>query len=282
MDGGAKLTLNYLIIGNITKDLLPDGSYTIGGTVTYASRAALALGCRVAAVTSFDATLTLGAALEGVQIIHKPAPATLTFENVYTPEGRTQFLHAVAAPLGLEDVPPHWRHPDIVHLGPLAGECDPSLVQAFPDALVGVTPQGWMRTWNGNGQVEVSQWTDAEQWLPHVDAAILSIQDVGGDETTIARFAALAPILVVTLGPAGCRVYAQGEVRHIPVAPRPEVDPTGAGDIFAAAYLVRLRQSGDPWEAARLANQVAALSVGRVGWAGAPTPAEIKRFWPSE
>ncbi len=269
------MALDYLIIGNVTRDLLPDGGYTVGGTVTYASRAALAMGCRVAAVTSYAPALNLDSVLTGVEVLRKPAEETMTFENVYTPTGRVQFLHAVAAPLHLEDVPPRWRRPDVVHLGPLAAECDPALVEAFPGALVATTPQGWMRTWDATGRVRVSDWPAAEKVLPRVDAAVLSIHDVGGDEGMIARLVRLAPILVVTLGAKGCRVYVDGQARHVPVTPRPEVDPTGAGDIFAAVFFVHLRQTGDPWAAANLANRVAALSVGRRGWAGTPTRAEI-------
>jgi len=274
MEKRAPVSLDYLIIGNITQDLLPDGSFTIGGTVTYASRAALAMGCRVATITSAAPALNLEPVLSGIEVVRKPAEQTMTFENVYTPAGRTQFLHALASPLYLEDVPPAWRQPDIVHLGPLAGECDPTLADAFPDALVGVTPQGWMRAWDGNGRVRVSDWPGAEDLLPRVDAAIMSIHDADNNEAMIARFARLAPILVVTLGAQGCRVHVNGEQRHIPVTPAPEVDPTGAGDIFAATFFVCLRHSGDPWSAAHMANRVAALSVGRSGWAGTPTREE--------
>jgi sugar/nucleoside kinase (ribokinase family) len=270
------LALDYLIIGNVTRDLLPDGGYTVGGTVTYASRAARALSCRVAAVTSYAPSLELDSVLSGVEILLKPAQETMTFENVYTPAGRTQFLHAVAAPLHLQDVPSRWRRPDVVHLGPLAGECDPALAEAFPGALVGVTPQGWMRAWDQAGRVRATDWPGAEALLPHVDAAVMSIHDVEKDEALIARFAALAPIMVVTTGATGCRVYTGGEMRRVPVRPRPEVDPTGAGDIFAAAFFVELRQTGDPWAAAHFANQVAALSVVRRGWAGTPTRDEIE------
>jgi sugar/nucleoside kinase (ribokinase family) len=269
------VSLDYLIIGNVTKDLLPDGSFTIGGTVTYAARAALALGCHVTAVTSASPTLNLDSVLSGTEIVRLPAEETMTFENLYTPSGRKQFLHALAAPLDLDAVPHQWRQPDIVHLAPLASECDPKLIDAFPGALVGVTPQGWMRAWDHTGQVRVTDWADAADWLPRVDAAVLSLQDTGDDEATITHFAQLAPILVVTLGAEGCRVYANGEERRVPVVLVPETDPTGAGDIFAAAFFVRLCQTGDPWKAADFANRVAALSVRRTGWASTPTREEI-------
>ena len=80
---------------------------------------------------------------------------------------------------------------------------------------------------------------------------------------------------MVTLGAQGCRVHVGDEVRHIPVTPQEEVDPTGAGDIFAAAFFIWLHETGDPWEAAHFANQVASRSVRRPGLEGTPTPEEI-------
>jgi sugar/nucleoside kinase (ribokinase family) len=55
-----------------------------------------------------------------------------------------------------------------------------------------------------------------------------------------------------------------------------EFDPTGAGDIFAAAFFVRLYLTRDPWESARFANQIAATSVTRGGLDGVPTQEEVQ------
>jgi sugar/nucleoside kinase (ribokinase family) len=270
------LAIDYLIIGNVTKDLLPGGDYTIGGTVTYSARTAKALERRVAVVTSVAADLDLDRVLSGIEVARCPSTQTLTFENIYTPAGRQQFVHALASPLNLEAVPHEWRQPNIVHLAPLAAECDPDLADAFPGAFVGVTPQGWMRAWDEQGRVRVSDWAGADDLLPRVDAAVMSVHDAGGDEAVIARFSRLAPVLAVTLGPQGCRVYVNGRAQHVPVVPVPEEDPTGAGDIFAAAFFVCLAQNGDPWSAADFANRIAALSVQRSGWAGTPTRQEVQ------
>ena len=53
------------------------------------------------------------------------------------------------------------------------------------------------------------------------------------------------------------------------------VDSTGAGDIFAAAFLIHLRQTSDPLAAASFANQLAALSVSRQGLAGVPIKEDL-------
>ena len=56
----------------------------------------------------------------------------------------------------------------------------------------------------------------------------------------------------------------------------PEVDATGAGDIFAAAFFYRLYATRDPWAAARFATHLASFSVTRPGLDGIPTRDEIQ------
>jgi sugar/nucleoside kinase (ribokinase family) len=67
------------------------------------------------------------------------------------------------------------------------------------------------------------------------------------------------PEVVVTLGSQGSLVLAEGRLER--VAARPvdgEVDPTGAGDAFAAAYLVSRASGHAPAAAARRATAVVA------------------------
>jgi sugar/nucleoside kinase (ribokinase family) len=54
------------------------------------------------------------------------------------------------------------------------------------------------------------------------------------------------------------------------------VEATGAGDVFAASFFIRLYQTRDPWEAARFAVRMSAISVTRVGLEGVPTPDEVQ------
>ncbi|MCX7856335.1 MAG: PfkB family carbohydrate kinase, partial [Anaerolineae bacterium] len=106
---------------------------------------------------------------------------------------------------------------------------------------------------------------------------VLSEEDIGGDETLAARWAAQTRILALTRGARGCSVYANGQVWHLPAVPVQEVDPTGAGDVFAAVFFACLWKGDDPLRAARRANCVAAISVTRPGLSGTPTPAEVAR-----
>jgi len=267
---------DFLVIGHVTKDLQEDG-YTIGGTVTFASLTARNLGQRTAVVTRASPDLNLNPLYQGIEVLRLSSPATSTFQNLYSDGTRTQFLRAVAGQIKANDIPPVWREAKIVLLGPLTDELKGSIVELFPDSLIGVTPQGWMRRWDGDGQVFPKPWEGAAEVLSYARVVVFSENDVQQDESVIQAYARLAEILVVTKGAKGATVYHQGEVRHFPAFETVEVDPTGAGDVFAAAYLIELERSGDPHAAAHFANCVASFIVEEPGIEGIPTLEQVEQ-----
>ncbi len=266
--------VDYLVIGHVTQDLTAAGP-VLGGTVSYAALTARALGMRVGVVTAHAAELKLPE-LEGVQVVALKCDHTSTFENIQTANGRIQIVHHVAPALNLSLVPEAWRSAPVVHLGPIAQEVDPNLARAFPNSLVGVTPQGWLRTWDEEGCVRLTEWPEATFVLGNASAAVLSIEDVRGNEDRIEEMVSAIRILVVTEGAAGCRLYWNGDLRRFPAPREQEVDPTGAGDVFAASFFTRLSTTRDPWEAARFATLIASNSVTRKGLAGVPTREEVE------
>jgi sugar/nucleoside kinase (ribokinase family) len=244
--------IDYFVLGTVTRDVVAGGDHAAGGTGAFAAATARALGQRVGLCARFADDVDLSA-LDGVLVMRQPSDVTTTFENRYEPGGRVQALHARASELTLEGVPAAWLQSPIVHLGPLAQDLDPALVERFPGALLGVTPQGWMRAWDADRRVHACDWAAPEAVLQRADAVVLSIEDAGGDWPRIERWATAAKLLVVTDAERGAIVYCRGLRRLFP-PPQVDVrDPTGAGDIFAAAYLVEYRARRDPWEAARRA-----------------------------
>jgi hypothetical protein len=266
--------VDYLVIGHVAKDITPTG-FQIGGTVSYAALTARALGLRVGIVTAAAPDLPL-TELAGIPTIVIDSEYSTTFENINKPTGRIQFLHNQATLLDFTHVPEIWRRTPIVHLGPIDQEVDPNLARSFPDSLVGLTPQGWLRSWDQNGRVHSSEWPEASYVLEHASAAVISIEDVQGDERRIEEMLSSIRTLVVTEGAAGARLYWNGELRRFQTPKMKEIDPTGAGDIFAAAFFYRMANTHDPWEAARFATNLAACSVTRPGLQGIPTEAEVK------
>lgn len=80
---------------------------------------------------------------------------------------------------------------------------------------------------------------------------------------------------VVTRGNRGAWLYHHGARRSLPALPAHVVDPTGAGDAFAAAFALRLVETNDVLEACTFANAMGALVVGREGPAAMPARAEV-------
>ena len=260
--------LDYLTIGHIAQDVTPDG-IRLGGTVAYASLTAHALGLAAGIVTAAAPAAVIDG-LDRIALHRLPSPNSTTFENKYGPDGRTQILHTRAGQLTLESVPADWRQAAIVHLAPIAHEVDPELVTGFPSSLVCLTPQGWMRHWDGAGRVSRSEWEAAEPMLNAAAATVISLEDVSGDWSVIDEWATITNVLVVTQGKDGATVFWKGDRRHFPAPAVVEVDSTGAGDIFAASFFVFLQQSGDAWNAARFAVALASDSVTRAGIDGVP------------
>jgi sugar/nucleoside kinase (ribokinase family) len=252
--------IDYLVVGHVSHDLTPDGPVA-GGTVTFSSRVAHALGCRTAVVTSAAEDFDLDYTFPEIEVFRVPSRETTTFENLYTGSGRKQKLHALARVITADQIPLSWRRAKIVHLGPIVNEIEPGLIEMFSNSLIGVTPQGWYRSWKPDGTVYSNDWTHAQEVLKLAAVVILSPEDLP-DISVIDQIREWCPLVILTRQSSGCVVYCRDETRHIPALNVREINPTGAGDIFATAFLIRLHQTkGNPWEAADFANQVAAASV---------------------
>jgi sugar/nucleoside kinase (ribokinase family) len=288
----SRLIIDFLVIGHIAHDRTPDG-FRLGGTVSYAAVTARRLGRRPGILTRGtaeglgintaqaepgNAVVPAAGPLAGVAVHLLPAAASTTFVNIYHDGQRRQMIETVAAPLTPEELPPAWAGVPIVLLGPIAREVPPAWLAAFPNALIGVTPQGWMRRWDAAGHVYPAPWESAAEFLQRTDVLILSREDVGDDDAALAALARMTRLMVATDGWRGATLYHDGASYYVPPRPANEVDPTGAGDVFATAFLIRLAETGDPLAAARFANVVASFSVEAPGVAGIPCRKQVDEW----
>lgn len=255
-----------LAVGHVAKDLQEDG-FTLGGTVAYAGLTAKALGVEAAIVTSCGPDLPLGEALAGVRVHIRPSVESTTFQNIYDGSYRTQYLLSCAQTLSLRDVPMEQRATPIVLLGPVANELAPDLFTGFHSSLVGLTPQGMMRAWDVDRRVHSIRWAESDELLQDVDVVILSEDDLP-DHAELDRYTQRAPIVVVTASEQGATVYDHGKARRFPGYPCDPVEPTGAGDVFAAAFLIELHRTGNLERAADFANAAASFVIEAQGATG--------------
>jgi hypothetical protein len=267
--------IDYLVIGHITQDITPNG-FKAGGTASYAALTAHAFGLRVGIFTSIAENAVLPN-LDGIQIINQVSENSSVFENIYTKHGRHQIIHSVAETLHPRNLPESWFNTPLVHFGPIAREIDSDFLRVFPNSFVGITPQGWYRDWDDEGNIHFTNWPESVYVLEKANAAVLSIEDVKENEDIISSLAYSVKTLVVTEGAKGARVYWNGDVRNFRPPKMKEIDSTGAGDIFATSFFIRLRQTQDPWEAARFATLIASRSVTRPTLEAVPTMEEVQQ-----
>jgi sugar/nucleoside kinase (ribokinase family) len=133
---------------------------------------------------------------------------------------------------------------------------------ARPTGAAGL--QGWLRRFAEDGLVLPRLELDWSRFAA-CDSVFLSIEDVGGDEHVIEALRRVVPIVVCTHGRDGAKIYAGDEVVPVDAAPASEVDPTGAGDVFATAFLLARAGGADLTRAAAFAARAGAIAVEAVG-----------------
>jgi 1D-myo-inositol 3-kinase len=268
--------MDYLAIGHVTIDLLRSGP-TVGGSVSYAALAATRLGCRAAVLTSAGDEVDWPSLLPGVEIHRLPSPSTTRFENRYVAGNRQQRLLGMAAEIQPGDVPAPWLHSAIVHLAPVVHEVGPHFSRLFAASLVGLTPQGLLREWDGDGQVRQGKWQEDGAVLSGCRVVIFSEEELAGDPDFLSICRKRVPITLLTRGARGATLFLGSQLRDFPAYPVEEVDPTGAGDVFAAAFLIEYHRTGDPAAAAAFACCAASFAVERPGTEGMPTRSMVER-----
>ena len=130
-------------------------------------------------------------------------------------------------------------------------------------------------------RVAFAEFMSAADILLPTAAELLQLTAVDPIDKAIEMLLAERPdrTVVITRGAAGCSVYTSAGPVDVAGYTVDEVDPTGAGDCFDAAFLSATLAGKSVTEAAQLANACGALAVTAKGpMAGAKTLAEVEHF----
>lgn len=266
--------MDYVIIGHVTRDLVP-GGFQLGGGVTYSGLTAHVLGHEVGILTAVGEDLNLSS-LEDLDVVQLTSPDTTTFENQYVGDARIQFLRGRARQIGLADLPRDWRRPAILHLSPVANEVVADRIDHNSRTMVCMTPQGWLRQWNMEGEISLRSWETIVTQCSKADAVVLSREDLSGNPMAEEKLAEVCKVLVITDGASKIHLYKEANLTVMTPHETKMIDPTGAGDIFAAAFFSYFASSHEAIQAVKFASQIAGISVTREGLAGIPKKSEIQ------
>jgi sugar/nucleoside kinase (ribokinase family) len=137
-------------------------------------------------------------------------------------------------------------------------------VDAAGARFTGIGVQGWVRRAEEDGTVRAIPFPRVE--LAGVDAASLGEEDAAAEPGLAARLTAAIAAVAFTHGERGSELHVGGRTLDVGVHLAAAVDPTGAGDVYAAALFLALARGDAPEDAARLAAAAASIVVeGRAG-----------------
>ena len=253
-----------LIAGPLTLDRFVDETpvrESPGGGVLFAARTAEAFGIRPLVLTKVN---------------REP----LLFEHAHVDgERRLRLQHPPRSPIAALDIPNGWPEPRTILLCPLiAGDLDVlSFLDRWPGTRVGLLAQGMQRRRLDDGAVRVVG-APSPALLNAAREGVtifLSQEEVARwSPGALARLASRAERVVVTEGTSGARAVSRdGSESRIEAVEAQPIDTTGAGDVFAAAFILGLRAG--LVTAGRLAAAAAACEVETLGPAPLPPLAQI-------
>ncbi len=240
--------MRVLIVGSITRDTnIFDGvaQHTFGGTALYAARTyqTFGVGVRLVSRLASEDRETIAAELPGIELIAQSSAVTTTFENSYAQDDdRTQRVTAVAAPVEYRSE--YFANCDWLHLGPLHPlDLHDDWLNDQHAKPAGLDLQGFARR------------IDGERVIPDVDPRVVDLlprltwlKASRNEWHTLQHHLHIAPMerptsgaieTLVTDGAAGGVLLRNGQrdVQWSAAPPVQDCDPTGAGDVFFAAYL---------------------------------------------
>lgn len=279
------------VVAHVTRDVIrSDGARRTGagGVAYYASLALHRLGRRVAVVTKMaredQGELLSELHSEGITVFCSDSAETTVFNNEYEdgdPDSRVQTMTSVAAPFApsdLRSVDAGW-----FYLGPLLSQ---DMSVTFVESVqkrgrIALDAQGLVRNIEGE-EIQAVRPAETEALMRPIsllkvdahEAATLSGAD--GNENAARRLHALgAKEVIVTFASEGSMIFDGQDFQYIDAVAGMEVDATGCGDTYLAAYLDRRLASNDPELSGRFAAAAATLALEREG-AFLASPPEVR------
>jgi sugar/nucleoside kinase (ribokinase family) len=249
------------VVGNLSLDLVDGRPPRPGGPPYYAAKtlAKISAPAIVRAKCAESDRARLVPALEafGVAVEWRSGERTATYAFSYEGDARAMEVRELGSTWTADEV--GGLDAEWVHVGALfQGEFP-------PQTLAALTESGARLSFDGQGLVRPARIgpLELEPDAPPDVLRHLSVLKLSEDEARVLAgrleersLSALGvPEVVVTLGSRGCVVVARRQLFHIPTEAL-DVDPTGAGDAFAAAYIVERSRGQSPRQAADRATRL--------------------------
>ncbi len=275
------------LIGNPTRDRIVRGGDTVdtlGGTVLYAGLFLARSGIPVFIVGKGNREMLDWLESRGIACDHfRLTSQVVAFENRYGPAGRQQLARS-GRTIRLTEVPQAVFQARAILVGAVLMEVDPRITRTSRSGILMVDVQGFIRSLGVAGNVifrvdptlqEAIGGCDILKADQHEAEAITGTADI---RESARRLRQMGPgIIIITLSSRGSVIFDGRRWIRIHAPKIKAVDPTGAGDVFDAAFLLEYLRNEDVVAAGRCGTSAAALSVAGFGTAAVPSAAEAMR-----
>jgi len=274
------VTIGHFSIDHIFSPRLETPTQMLGGSAAYVSFAARKLGACVGVVSKvgndFPEVYTKLLRSNGVDLfgVKKVRNFSTTSFIIKYLDGKRRLLLKTCAPCFLtEDVKLLFKA-KVIHVAPIAGEISSEIVDELREKTntLSLDPQGFLRKFAADGKVTLRKWKD-KQVLGQIDVYKSSLQEIKVVtglrrlKDSMKEIRNLGPkIVIVTLGRKGAAIFFEETFHRIPnIQSKAFADPTGAGDVFAGAFLAENINRKDAVWCACVGSAMASFKVETIG-----------------
>jgi len=275
----------YMSVGHIVIDYIRKGelSYrSIGGAVTYGAIAALRYGVSPVIVSKVgvdfpeDYILLLSRYGIDVGYVKRIDKLSTVFELIYE-NGRRLYLRSLCDPIRPDDVP------DVpvrsLHVGTVFHEVPLETVKRLRKLadIIAIDLQGYVRKTDDKGTVFIGK-VKLDDIIGLVDIIHGDFSEVsavcsGKTPVEVAEefYNRYGKILLLTMGEEGSIVAYYDGLLRVPTYRVRAVNPTGAGDIYTAIFLLTFSEREDVIYSSALATAASSYRVEEISFKGIPT-----------
>ncbi|MFW9934420.1 MAG: carbohydrate kinase family protein [Candidatus Thorarchaeota archaeon] len=212
---------------------------------------------------------------------------TTEFINEYSKDGhRIQFANHVANCLTSADVPKPYWNTEWMHISPVLGETDSSLIVTAKkhQVKVSVDAQGFVRKRiEPENRIVGCEWPDFVNVASEINILKADIDEIKHlTQTPTYQKAAKAihqmgcPIILITRGQQGSFISQETSLIKIPpMTPEKVVDLTGSGDVFALSFLIEYQRTQRPIWSAFFASSAASYNLETPGPCNFPSSQKV-------
>jgi sugar/nucleoside kinase (ribokinase family) len=274
------VTVGHFAVDHIQSRRLGTTKKMLGGSPAYVSMAARKLDACVGVVSKVGddfpqeyIKLLSSKKVDLFGVKKTKNGSTTSFVLRYMNGNRQLLLKSHAPPILTEDVSLAFKA-KAIHVAPIAGEISCEVIEELckrTDTL-SLDPQGFLRTFDAKGRVNLKKWAD-RRILEQVDvfkSSLHEIRKIASSKSLEVSMKKIqdfgVKIVIVTLGSKGAALLFDKTLYRIPVIqPKEQIDLTGAGDVFAGAFLAEFINKRELVWCACAGSAMASLKVESVG-----------------